>query len=44
MSLPLGRPARILLADDLAQQAKAGCVISRALAVPVQLQATLEAG
>lgn len=30
--------------DDLAQQAKAGCVISRALAVPVQLQATLEAG
>ena len=29
--------------DDLAQQAKAGCVISRALAVPVQLQATLEA-
>ena len=30
--------------DDLAQQAKAGCVISRALAVPVHLQATLEAG
>lgn len=30
--------------DHLAQQAKAGCVISRALAVPVQLQATLEAG
>lgn len=29
--------------DNLAQQAKAGCVISRALAVPVQLQATLEA-
>ena len=30
--------------DDLAQQAKAGCVISRALAVPVHLQAALEAG
>ena len=29
--------------DKLAQQAKAGCVISRALAVPVSLQATLEA-
>jgi osmotically inducible protein OsmC len=28
--------------QQLAEQAKAGCVISRALAVPVQLQATLE--
>ncbi len=29
--------------EQIAQQAKAGCVISRALAVPVSLQATLEA-
>lgn len=29
--------------QQIAQQAKAGCVISRALAVPVSLQATLEA-
>ena len=28
--------------EGLAQQAKAGCVVSRALAVPVTLQATLE--
>ena len=28
--------------EQIAQQAKAGCVISRALAVPVTLQATLE--
>lgn len=28
--------------EQIAQQAKAGCVISRALAVPVRLQATLE--
>ena len=29
--------------DDIANKAKAGCVISRALAVPVTLQATLDA-
>ena len=29
--------------DEIAHQAKAGCVISRALAVPVTLQATLDA-
>ena len=29
--------------EEIAQQAKAGCVISRALSVPVGLQATLDA-